>query len=776
MYAVRPLRVEELREAVAFDVNDTHWISEKLPNEDIMIESCRSLVVRDKIDGTVRLAHHTIQQYLSSIADTGDQQPTFSPLNARILVGQTCITYLSFSDFKSQLAHRKPDAQLKSTGILSQNGPMWIPSVLGFGKSISDFSYRLLGGNPARTTTSVDFSKWMKNKPKAEERISSEFMKKYCFLAYVVDHWPIHTQVFSRSNTLAEGFEHHIRDFQRFILYAHLSFEFRPWGVNEHFGPFGCVGCPPNSASEPSAAQLPYMSLFHYAAATGHIAMMETLVQEYCNHERFNDETLLIACRHSQLRVVRHLLETYAYDISDGRAVNAAAAAGDSNILNFLLQAGMHHPDSLNNTLPRTTRHGMYSVPDNGHVPLCIAAAKGHEGIVETFCRMSVQIDSRDQVSARNAIQEGAANGHDAVVRVLLAHDAKLHTSTTPLHLAAANGHDNVVRTLLTHSAGQGVTSLVVLRDKKDRRGETALEKARQQGHYATIQLLLDSCSSTELLNEPVNELHNAARNGLLDGVKNSVRDRGEMEKRTKSSGQTPLHLAASQGHVGVVQWLLHEGANICAKDNGGLTPISYAVKNGDYGTLHIMLELAWGSTTSIAKEGILTANFFKQQVATDMFHSFLADQGVDPPEYILSRKGTVLVGEGGRLERHLCRALFDRELEDSNMITSATVRALGLVIHRLPDYRHFTTTITRGFKSHSFLVKQYVQPIWQSDFGYRSLSSVDRLYHDDTRFVIVDESPMEGIDMILGIPFCRNVKCKLDDDYVAINSGWSPI
>ena len=43
----------------------------------------------------------------------------------------------------------------------------------------------------------------------------------------------------------------------------------------------------------------------------------------------------------------------------------------------------------------------------------------------------------------------------------------------------------------------------------------------------------------------------------------------------------TPLHLAAGYNHMQVAEWLIQQGANVNAKDKGGLIPLHNASSYG---------------------------------------------------------------------------------------------------------------------------------------------------------------------------------------------------
>ena len=103
--AKRPLYIDELREAIAFDIEDRHWDGSKIPTQILrVVRACGNLVVINEETRHVSLAHYTVQQYvLGKPYDLGSSIH-FTMEEANIAVAQVCIAYLCFSDFESQVS------------------------------------------------------------------------------------------------------------------------------------------------------------------------------------------------------------------------------------------------------------------------------------------------------------------------------------------------------------------------------------------------------------------------------------------------------------------------------------------------------------------------------------------------------------------------------------------------------------------------------------------------------------------------------------------------
>ncbi|KAL7680689.1 putative BTB/POZ domain, FYVE zinc finger, Zinc finger, FYVE/PHD-type, PDZ superfamily [Plasmopara halstedii] len=118
----------------------------------------------------------------------------------------------------------------------------------------------------------------------------------------------------------------------------------------------------------------------------------------------------------------------------------------------------------------------------------------------------------------------------------------------TPLHIASRKGHSAVVKLLLQHKAASNLP---------DEDGNTALHYA---SNVATVQVLLDRTFRTNP-NIPNNRgrtpLHVAAANGNVSVVSYLIRHDAEQEL-VDDQGQNAFHHAAANGHTEVMLVLLH--------------------------------------------------------------------------------------------------------------------------------------------------------------------------------------------------------------------------
>ncbi|KAF7344738.1 ANK-REP-REGION domain-containing protein [Mycena venus] len=90
--AKRPLTVDELRTALAIELNTRQLDKDNLMNIELILAACAGLVIMDEQRSVVRLVHYTTQEYLDSI------QPSRFP-DAQTEITRTLLTFLAFDGY-----------------------------------------------------------------------------------------------------------------------------------------------------------------------------------------------------------------------------------------------------------------------------------------------------------------------------------------------------------------------------------------------------------------------------------------------------------------------------------------------------------------------------------------------------------------------------------------------------------------------------------------------------------------------------------------------------
>ncbi|CAO2648676.1 Nn.00g079430.m01.CDS01 [Neocucurbitaria sp. VM-36] len=164
--------------------------------------------------------------------------------------------------------------------------------------------------------------------------------------------------------------------------------------------------------------------------------------------------------------------------------------------------------------------------------------------------------------------------------------DVRDEYGRTPLMFAAHQGHESIVQLLLNYHA----TVDCFATERKN----TALYYAAEEGWDAIVRLLLVHGAGKHLEQAEnsfyVTPLHNAAGQGRIvlvelflscnisTGLKNA-------------HGHTPLHYAAAFGNAAMVQLLLKANAVVDSKDEDSFTPLHLAAVNGHAAVVQLLLE-----------------------------------------------------------------------------------------------------------------------------------------------------------------------------------------
>lgn len=298
--APRPLRIDELREAVALDLADSHFDEEKLPSGDIwrLIQMCGNLAILNWDDNTVRLAHHTVQHFLLTqndflSADTSISVHLTLP-DLELEIGQLCVAYLCLSDFETQLSKREIVIVAAGTDVLQSFLYSQFPVTSVFGKFAS--TVVSAGGwtesQVGRRPVIVDLSTY-----KPEQHLYRSMRDKYLLLDYVQHNWAKHATALT---CLASSWN----KLQEIIFGRNFMFGMKLWDI-EMYKPIATV------------SHLPYLPTFRWAIDEGLIMYIKLLenppsgstVWEYYLYEGISGiDPLLRAAKSGHVEVFSYFL------------------------------------------------------------------------------------------------------------------------------------------------------------------------------------------------------------------------------------------------------------------------------------------------------------------------------------------------------------------------------------------------------------------------------------------------------------------------------------
>jgi len=292
-------------------------------------------------------------------------------------------------------------------------------------------------------------------------------------------------------------------------------------------------------------------------------------------------------------------VESTVYLIRNNAIVNARDTDGRTALHRG---AANGHEDCVDELI----RHGAdLTLRDNtGRTALHMASMCGHMALLSLLLE-SGPLESQEDNRGYTPLHYCCYNGHDSCMEVLLEKEELKKFSGnkfSPLHCAVINGNDSCTELLLDclglsvldqqdargrsalHAAAfsdQGESMALLLSHKAkvniaDSVGKTPIMYAAGNGHVAAVELLLEQGADLTVSDRDRNTaLHHACFHKrediallLLDKIDDSI-----TINMANIELQTPLHIAARNGLVPVVQDLIGKGGSVLALDDNGYSP-----------------------------------------------------------------------------------------------------------------------------------------------------------------------------------------------------------
>ncbi|KAK4337151.1 hypothetical protein RND71_043369 [Anisodus tanguticus] len=197
------------------------------------------------------------------------------------------------------------------------------------------------------------------------------------------------------------------------------------------------------------------------------------------------------------------------------------------------------------------------------------------------------------------------------IVEILLRHGADVHAQDkgglVPLHNACSYGHYDVCETLLMaganvnamdfwqftplHEAAAKVKVELLLSYDADPNVLTPQGLTAEQIAPEPVKKLL--MNHKLINNNPEYKLLESAKNGDLAIVEAILNVEPQLVNCRDLDGRqsTPLHFAAGYNHPDVVKLLLEKGADIHARDKGGLVPLHNSCSYGHYEVAELLIK-----------------------------------------------------------------------------------------------------------------------------------------------------------------------------------------
>lgn len=266
---------------------------------------------------------------------------------------------------------------------------------------------------------------------------------------------------------------------------------------------------------------------------------------------------------------------------------------------------------------------------DRLETPLMEAAKNASISVIPVLVASGASTDLKTE-EGETALQMAARKGNVEAVQALVDANATVAARSdngwTPLHAAAYSGHTDVIKVLLENGVpvnvrdNEGRTPLFVVSDSWEEDalsdmqmlldagadpnaatedGRTPLQVlAEKRKNEAGVHTLLDAGADPngqaalgwQRKTPHITALHQAAAGSSLGAVEALLRAGARVDARGGVM-ETPLMLAARQGHTDIITSLLDRGAEVNAANVNGVTPLVAAAEQEHASAIKTLLD-----------------------------------------------------------------------------------------------------------------------------------------------------------------------------------------
>ncbi|KAK2747592.1 hypothetical protein FQN55_004946 [Onygenales sp. PD_40] len=578
-YAKRQLSTRELCHALAARK------SNKQLNEDYLIDDpdyfssiCAGLITVDKQSDIIRLVHYTAESYFR------ESGATFIP-NAEIHISRICLVYVSFDTFESGFCSTDAsyEEKLKHNPLYEYAAKNWGHHACAAetdtersALSLLEGEQKLLGCTQAMLALK-HHSRDVGYSQRVPQQVTAAHVAAYFNLGNVMtalfqEGHVIDLKDSTGQTPLCWAARYGNQEMVQLLLSGAYvkpdskdSLDGTPLWWSARYGHseivkllLATIGVDPDTKSRAGLTPL------CWAAENGHTAVVRELTATGRVDVNFKDNEyslspLLRAAKKGHAKVVKLLIDGNSVDLdcadSRGRTpLSWAAANGHELVVKLLENANLDSRDSF------------------GRTPLSYAAEAGRHTAVELLLTLGDinQGTICDQPGPGSAAREARTN------RNRIDPDSRSSSDRSPLSYAAENGHESIVRLLLA----TGYAKPNSMSDS----GRTPLSYAIERGHEAVALLLLDTGGiELDSVGEP---LWQAAANQAADTetLVQRMLALGPIDINYKDTfaHRTPLQKAAENNKVGLVKLLLAtNGVDPNSIDDLGCSPFWWAAGAG---------------------------------------------------------------------------------------------------------------------------------------------------------------------------------------------------